>query len=55
MPQVIKSPNLNKKVKMLFYLVKNLEAKNLQQFQKELLSSLYELKEALVLDIKGLG
>lgn len=32
-----------------------MEASNLQDFQKELLQSLYKLREALVQDIKALG
>ena len=32
-----------------------MEAKNLQEFQKELLTNLYELREALISDIKSLG
>lgn len=31
-----------------------MEAKNLQEFQKELLTNLYELREALISDIKSL-
>lgn len=32
-----------------------LEATNLQQFQKEVLASLYELRQALITDIANLG
>ena len=45
----------NKSTHYSITIVTAMEATNLQSFQKEILASLYELRKALIEDIKNLG